>query len=227
MVRLMTSVFVCFMPIHLKCVSLCFSCSHGRSWPCSTVLQLVAVCVSFQVPWISIQVKILSERTEMNLKFKTKKMVPLCYLILYSSEKRFLSCALVPINWLLVLVSKGVLDTLSSNSSSKLEKLVVTKPVKKLVVMVMVVVVLVVNVMVKMVIAVVVVMVKVVVVMLLVVMVVVLVALELVLVVMVMVLVVVLAMTLVTLVLMVVALVLVVMVLAMVLVVAFVLVVDW
>ena len=76
MVRLMTSVFVCFMPIHLKCVSLCFSCSHGRSWPCSTVLQLVAVCVSFQVPWISIQVKILSERTEMNLKFKTKKNGP-------------------------------------------------------------------------------------------------------------------------------------------------------
>ena len=71
----------------------------------------------------------------MNLKFKTKKMVPLCYIILYSSEKRFLSCALMPINLLLVLVSKGVLDTLSFNNSSKLEKLVVTKPVKKLVVM--------------------------------------------------------------------------------------------
>ena len=120
MVRLMTSVFVRFMPTHLKCVSLCFSCSHGRAWPCSTVLQLVAVCVSFQVPWISIQVNILQEKTEMNQKFKTKKMVPLCYIILYSSEKRFLSCALMPINLLLVLLSKEVLGTLSSNSSTKL-----------------------------------------------------------------------------------------------------------
>ena len=59
MVRFMTSVFVRYMPNHLKYVSLCFSCSHGRPWPCSTVLQLVAVCVSFQVPWISIQVNIL------------------------------------------------------------------------------------------------------------------------------------------------------------------------
>ena len=59
MVRLMTSVFVRFMPTDLKCVSLCFSCSDGRAWPSSTVLQLVAVCVSFQVPWISIQVNIL------------------------------------------------------------------------------------------------------------------------------------------------------------------------
>ena len=120
MVRLLTSVFVRFMPIHLKCVFLCFSCSHGRAWPCSTVLQLVAVCVSFQVPWISIQVNILQEKTEMNSKFKTKKMVPLCYIILYSSEKRFLSCALMPINVLLVLLSKEALDTLSSNSSTKL-----------------------------------------------------------------------------------------------------------
>ena len=47
-------------------------------------------------------------------------MVPLCYIILYSSEKRFLSCALMPINLLLVLLSKEVLGTLSSNSSTKL-----------------------------------------------------------------------------------------------------------
>ena len=37
----------------------------------------------------------------------------------------------MPKNLLLVLVSKEVLDTLSSNSSSKLEKLVVTKLVEK------------------------------------------------------------------------------------------------
>ena len=59
MVRLMTSVYVRFMATHVKCVSLYFSCSDGRAWPCSPVLQFVAVCVSFQVPWISIQVNIL------------------------------------------------------------------------------------------------------------------------------------------------------------------------
>lgn len=57
----------------------------------------------------------------MNLKFKTKKNGPALTLLL--------SC--MPKNLLLVLVSKEVLDTLSSNSSSKLEKLVVTKLVKK------------------------------------------------------------------------------------------------
>ena len=40
-----------------------------------------------------------------------------------------LSC--MPKNLLLVLVSKEVLDTLSSNSSTKLEKFVVTKLLKK------------------------------------------------------------------------------------------------
>ena len=58
----------------------------------------------------------------MNLKFKTKKKWSRFNIVI-------LSC--MPKNLLLVLVSKEVLDMLSSNSSSKLEKLVVTKLVKK------------------------------------------------------------------------------------------------
>ena len=58
----------------------------------------------------------------MNLKFKTKKKWSRFNIVILSG---------MPKNLLLVLVSKEVLDTLSSNSSSKLEKLVVTKLVKK------------------------------------------------------------------------------------------------